>query len=39
MHLFYDFLGPKMKSVILKQPVVGFSKKMGTSNQHQLVEK
>ena len=41
MHLFYDFLGPKMKSVILKQACGGFfrEKKMGTSNQHQLVEK
>ena len=39
MHLFYDFLGPKMKSVILKQVCDGFSKNLGTSNQHQLVEK
>ena len=39
MHLFYDFLGPKKKSVILKQACDGFFKKMGTSNQHQLVEK
>ena len=40
MHLNYDFLGPKMKSVILKQACDGFlQKKMGTSNQHQLVEK
>ena len=40
MHLFYDFLLPKMKSVILKQACSGFfQKKMGTSNQHQLVEK
>ena len=27
-----------MKSVILKQACDGFSKKLGTSNQHQLVE-
>ena len=27
MHLFYDFLGPKMKSVILKQACGGFFKK------------
>ena len=40
MHLFYDLLGPKMKSVILKQACDGvFQKKMGTSNQPQLVEK
>ena len=39
MHLFYDFLGPKMKSVILKQACGGFFQKLGTSNQHQLVEK
>ena len=40
MHLFYDILGPKMKSVILKQACGGFfAKKLGTSNQHQLVEK
>ena len=41
MHLFCDFLGQKMKSVILKQACgVGFfPKKMGTSNQHQLDEK
>ena len=39
MQLFYDFLGPKMKSVISKQACGGFSKKLGTSNQLQLVEK
>ena len=42
MHLFYDFWGPKMKSVILKQACSGFFffffKTLGTSNQHQLVE-
>ena len=27
MHLFYDFLGPKMKSVILKQACGGFFQK------------
>ena len=27
MHLFYDFLGPKMKSVILKQACDGFFQK------------
>ena len=27
MHLFYDFLGPKMKSVILKQACGGFFRK------------
>ena len=34
VHLFCDFLGPKMKSVILKQACGGFffSKTMGTSN-------
>ena len=29
MHLFYDFLGPKMKSVILKQACSGFFQKIG----------
>ena len=28
MHLFYDFLGPKMKSVILKQACSGFFQKI-----------
>ena len=38
MHLFYDFLGPKMKSVILKQAcgVFFFFQK---NWEHQLVEK
>ena len=39
MNLFYEFLGQKMKSVILKQACGGFFKKLGTSIQHQLVEK
>ena len=40
MNSFYDFLEPKMKSVILKQACGGFfSQKLGTSDQHQLVEK
>ena len=29
MHLFYDFLGPKTKSVILKQACGGFFQKIG----------
>ena len=29
MHLVYDFLGPKMKSVILKQACGGFFPKIG----------
>ena len=31
MHLFYDFLGPKMKSVILKQACGGFSQNQRTN--------
>ena len=41
MHLYCDFFwGPRMISVILKQACGGgFSKKLGTNNQPQLVEK